>query len=148
MERINPRSSRIAHQLAWHHQHTTQSSILQTITTQNTAHTHSLLNDLNMGSTMEEIMRKRRQEAQDAYDAQWADGQGSHHPDFDPLALGPDVVKASRATEELYNAIVQNDVGKVHDKIDEGADVDFVFGKQYSCAEGYTPLMVACHRGR
>jgi hypothetical protein len=97
---------------------------------------------------MEDIMRKRRQEAQDAYDAQWADGQGSHHPDFDPLALGPDVIKASRATEELYNAIVQNDVGKVHDKIDEGADVNFVFSEQYSCSEGYSPLMVACHRGR
>lgn len=29
-----------------------------------------------------------------------------------------------------------------------GADVNFVFGKAYKCPEGYTPLMVACHRGR
>jgi hypothetical protein len=101
-----------------------------------------------MGSTMEEIMRKRRQEAQDAYEAQWQDGRGSHHPDFDPLALGPAAVKASRATEELYGAIVANDVSRVYDKIEEGADVDFVFGEAYSCPEGYTPLMVACHRGR
>jgi ankyrin repeat protein len=26
--------------------------------------------------------------------------------------------------------------------------VDFVFGPAYACAEGYTPLMVAAHRGR
>lgn len=101
-----------------------------------------------MGSTMEEIMRKRRQEAQDAYEAQWADGRGSHHPDFDPIAVGPTAPRASRATEEMYLAIVANDVSKVYDKIDEGADVNWAFGRAYSCEEGYTPLMVACHRGR
>jgi hypothetical protein len=96
----------------------------------------------------------------------------------------------SRATEELYLAIVEDDVGRVYEKIDEGgsqrgwgrrgachgacverrrvgaslqpgrsprpsfpppnpgADVNFVFGPAYKCPEGYTPLMVACHRGR
>lgn len=67
--------------------------------------------------------------------------------DYDPDASGPGVVKASRVTEELYNAIVKNDVAAVYAKIDEGADVNFVFGAAYSCPEGYNPLMVACHRG-
>lgn len=111
------------------------------------------------------------------------------------LQVGDDVVKASRETEELYNAIVkvcgsvkggqqaqsgrrqaaagsrqpapqaalltcphptprlpctvlQNDIKLVYKKIEEGADVNFVFGRAYNCPEGYTPLMVACHRGR
>ncbi|GLC35879.1 hypothetical protein PLESTB_000515500 [Pleodorina starrii] len=102
-----------------------------------------------MGSTIEEIMRKRQREAQEAYEAMWANGAGSHHPDYDTeVPPGPGVVKASRATEELYNAIVKNDVHRVYDKIEEGADVNFVFGPAYSCPEGYTPLMVAAHRGR
>jgi hypothetical protein len=54
--------------------------------------------------------------------------------------------QADRATEELYNAVVSNDLPGVYDKIAAGADVNFVFGPAYSCAEGYTPLMVACHR--
>lgn len=54
--------------------------------------------------------------------------------------------QADRATEELYNAIVRNDLAAVYSKIEEGADVNFVFGAAYSCQEGYTPLMVACHR--
>lgn len=33
-------------------------------------------------------------------------------------------------------------------QIEEGADVNFVFGSAYSCKEGYTPLMAAAHRGR
>ena len=33
-------------------------------------------------------------------------------------------------------------------QIEEGADVNFVFGSAYSCNEGYTPLMAAAHRGR
>lgn len=32
--------------------------------------------------------------------------------------------------------------------MEEGADVNFVFGKAYGSNEGYTPLMSACHRGR
>jgi hypothetical protein len=48
---------------------------------------------------MEEIMKKRQKEAEEAYEAQWQGGQGSHHPDFDPEAVGDDVVKASRETE-------------------------------------------------
>lgn len=42
----------------------------------------------------------------------------------------------------------QNDIRAVYKKIEEGADVNFVFGRAYRCPEGYTPLMVACHRGR
>jgi hypothetical protein len=80
---------------------------------------------------MEEIMKKRQKEADDAYEAQWDGGRGAHHPDYDPEAIGDDVVKANRATEELYNAIVKNDVRKVYEKIDEGADVAFVFGRAY-----------------
>ena len=38
---------------------------------------------------------------------QWDGGKGSHHPDYDPQAKGNDVVKASRETEELLNAIVK-----------------------------------------
>lgn len=44
--------------------------------------------------------------------------------------------------------IKQNDIKLVYKKIEEGADVNFVFGRAYKCPEGYTPLMVACHRGR
>lgn len=42
----------------------------------------------------------------------------------------------------------QNDIKLVYKKVEEGADVNFVFGRAYRCPEGYTPLMVACHRGR
>jgi len=45
---------------------------------------------------MEGIMRKRRAEAEKAYEEQWDGGNGSHHPDYDPTAMGGDVVKASR----------------------------------------------------
>ena len=55
-------------------------------------------------------MRKRQKEADDAYEKMWDGGRGSHHPDYDPYAAGEDVVKASRETEELYNAIVKNDI--------------------------------------
>ena len=57
-------------------------------------------------------------------------------------------MKASRETEELLNAIVKNDVKLVYKKIEEGADINFVFGAAYGCPEGYTPLMTAAHRGR
>lgn len=33
-------------------------------------------------------------------------------------------------------------------QIQDGADVNFVFGTAYQAPNGYTPLMVACHRGR
>ena len=36
----------------------------------------------------------------------------------------------------------------IYKKIEEGADVNFVFGAAYGCPEAYTPLMSACHRGR
>jgi hypothetical protein len=97
---------------------------------------------------MEEIMRKRQAEIDKSYEAQWNDGKGSHHPDYDPEALGDDCIKASRSTEELYNAIVKNDIKLVYKKIEEGADVNFIFGRAYRCPDGYTPLMVAAHRGR
>ncbi|KAL6779868.1 hypothetical protein ACKKBG_A14075 [Auxenochlorella protothecoides x Auxenochlorella symbiontica] len=97
---------------------------------------------------MEEIMKKRQKALDEAYEAQWDGGRGSHHPDYDPEATGEGVVKASRETEELYNAIVKNDIKTVYKKIEEGADVNFLFGRAYKCPEGYTPLMVAAHRGR
>jgi hypothetical protein len=87
-----------------------------------------------MGSTMDEIMKRRRAEADAAYEAQWSDGKGSHHPDYDPTV--PCGEKASRMTEELYNAIVKNDIRLVYRKIEEGADINFVFGTPYSCTEG------------
>lgn len=93
-------------------------------------------------------MKKRQKEVESAYEAQWDGGKGSHHPDYDPEAAGEDVTKASRETEELYNAIVKNDIKLVYKKIEEGADVNFVFGRAYRCPDGYTPLMVASHRGR
>ena len=36
----------------------------------------------------------------------------------------------------------------MYKKIEEGADVNFVFGLAYGCPEGYTPLMAAAHRSR
>ena len=91
---------------------------------------------------MEEIMKKRQKEADDAYEAQWDGGRGAHHPDYDPEATGDGIVKGNRATEELYNAIVKNDVRKVYEKIDEGADVAFVFGRAYQ-SQG-ARLHIAC----
>ena len=57
-------------------------------------------------------------------------------------------LQASRETEELLHAIQMNDVRKVYQWIEEGADINFVFGPAYQCPEGYTPLMAACYRGR
>jgi hypothetical protein len=37
-----------------------------------------------MGSTMEDVMRRRQKEAAEAYEAMWDGGRGSHHPDYDP----------------------------------------------------------------
>lgn len=91
-------------------------------------------------------MRKRQKEISDAYEAQWDNGKGSHHPDYDPTISGANIVKADRLTEELYNCIVKDDLKAVYKKIEEGAEVNFVFGRAYRCEEGYTPLMVACHR--
>lgn len=90
--------------------------------------------------------------------------------DYDPVAKGPHAVKATRPTEELLNAIVKNDIRLVYKKIEEGADVNFIFADAYGSVrcpvrlyalralcrnaplsaqpEGYTPLMSACHRGR
>lgn len=56
-------------------------------------------------------MRKRQKERSDLYEAQWDDGAGSHHQDYDPDVPGG--VKAGRETEELYNAIVKNDISNV-----------------------------------
>ncbi len=96
---------------------------------------------------MDEIMKKRQKEADDAYEAQWDGGRGSHHPDYDPEAVGNDVTKANRATEELYNAIVKNDVRKVYEKIDEGADVNFVFSRAYQSPGADPPPLLSGTRG-
>ena len=93
-------------------------------------------------------MMKRQRALEAEYEAQWDNGKGSHHPDYDPTVTGDDVVKASRETEELLNAIIKNDIKLVYKKIEEGADVNFVFGRAYKCEQGYTPLMCAAHRGR
>jgi hypothetical protein len=130
---------------------------------------------------MEKIMKKRQSAIDEAYEAVWDGGKGSHHPDYQPAASGPGVEKATRETEELLNAIIkarrgargvrrahgasgcvpdataeqtravlraQNDIRLVYKKIEEGADVNFVFGPAYGCPEGYTPLMAAAHRSR
>ncbi len=76
-------------------------------------------------------MKKRQAAVDEAYEKQWDGGRGAHHPDYDPEAVGDNVVKGNRATEELYLAIVKNDVRKVYEKIDEGADVNFVYGQAY-----------------
>jgi hypothetical protein len=63
---------------------------------------------------MEAIMQRRHKEAAEAVERLWDEGKGSFHPDFDPHAAGlEDFVKASRETEELYLAIVKNDVAQV-----------------------------------
>jgi hypothetical protein len=45
---------------------------------------------------MTDLMARRLKEKTEAYERQWDGGRGSHHPDFDPLATGEGVVKASR----------------------------------------------------
>lgn len=96
------------------------------------------------------MLKRRQEELDNAYEKQWAGGSGSHHPDFKPAACAVlcNGERASRETEELYNAIVKNDVGLVYTKIEEGADVNYTFGAAYGAPEGYTPLMVALVRGR
>lgn len=66
--------------------------------------------------------------------------------------MGPSVDQSphARAPQLAYPTPpqVQNDIKLVYKKIEEGADVNFVFGRAYKCPEGYTALMVACHRSR
>ena len=88
--------------------------------------------------SVEDVMQKRQRELEERYEAQWDGGKGSHVPDFDPTAKGADAVKASRETEELLNAIVKNDIKLVYKKIEEGADVNFVFGR---CG---SPALMSC----
>jgi len=97
---------------------------------------------------MEAIMKKRQDAIEEAYRAQWDEGKGSHLCDYDPAAKGDGVMKATRETEELLNAIIKNDIRLIYKKIEEGADVNFEFGPAYGCNERYTPLMSACSRGR
>ena len=70
-------------------------------------------------------MRKRQKAKEEAYVAQWDNGKGSHHPDYDPYVRGEGVHKATRSTEELYIAIVENDIKAVYQKIAAGADDNF-----------------------
>ena len=56
---------------------------------------------------MEAVMAKRVKAYKEEVEAMWDDGKGSHHPDYDPRADGTNVLKASRETEELFNAIVK-----------------------------------------
>ncbi len=43
---------------------------------------------------MEEIMKKRQKEAEEAYEKMWNGGKGSHHPDFDPEAVRRGAVRS------------------------------------------------------
>ena len=52
-------------------------------------------------------MKKRQAAIDEAYEAQWDGGKGSHHPDYNPYAQGENVKRASRETEELLNAIIK-----------------------------------------
>ena len=52
-------------------------------------------------------MLKRQAAIDEAYEAVYDGGKGSHHPDYQPTASGPGVVKATRETEELLNAIIK-----------------------------------------
>eukprot|EP00959_Pyramimonas_sp_CCMP1952_P436357 9137475-Pyramimonas_sp.AAC.1 len=54
-----------------------------------------------------DIMMKRQRAIDEHYEAQWDGGKGSHHPDYEPEAAGEGVVKATRETEELLNAIIK-----------------------------------------
>jgi len=107
-------------------------------------------------------MRKRIAEAAASYEACWDNGRGSHHPDYSPdseherenekkrgISSSSSLWKrADRATEELYAAIVADDVPQIYKKLEEGADPNHEFGLSYKSREGYTLLMVAAHRGR
>jgi hypothetical protein len=55
----------------------------------------------------EAILKKRQAAIDEAYEAQWDGGRGSHHPDYNPTEDGVSVRKATRETEELLNAIVK-----------------------------------------
>ena len=59
----------------------------------------------------EAVLKKRQAAIDESYEAQWDGGKGSHHPDYNPAAFGPDAVKATRETEELLNAIIKVRLG-------------------------------------
>ena len=92
-------------------------------------------------------MKKRAAEAAAAHEAAWDGGRGSHHPDFDPEAAADGALRADRATELMYNAIVADDIDGVYKALEDGADPGWEFGLAYKSREGYTPLMAAAHRG-
>ncbi len=57
---------------------------------------------------MEDIMRKRREQAANEYEAMWDGGRGSHHQDFDPDVDTDDAIKASRTTVSGMQAVLQS----------------------------------------
>lgn len=47
-------------------------------------------------------MRKRQKEAEEAYEAMWDNGKGSHHPDYDPEAVRrPPLLLSTQGTAAL-----------------------------------------------
>ena len=74
--------------------------------------------------------------ADEAYEAQWDGGKGSHHPDYNPRAMGPHVTKSTRETEELLNAIV---------KVSEPWRAALAAGGAPHHEAGLSSLFVSCH---
>jgi len=56
---------------------------------------------------MEKVMLKRQTAIDEAYEAVYDGGKGSHHPDYQPDASGPGGGQATRETGGLRNAIIK-----------------------------------------
>ena len=53
-------------------------------------------------SQMDNIMAKRQKEMEEAYEAMWDEGRGSHHPDYDPEATGLEISNLHITKSSLY----------------------------------------------
>ena len=90
----------------------------------------------------EDIMTKLQKAIDEHYEAQWDGGKGSHHPDYEPEAIGEGVIKATRETEELLNAIIKVSAQKSRSQrwgatLNVGRSIQD--GKP-QCPERHTPL--------
>lgn len=93
--------------------------------------------------------RQREREEQEQENSNNSNDNNGLSRKSSPSPSSPSLWKrADRATEELYAAIVADDVPAIYRKLEEGADPNHEFGLAYRSREGYTPLMVAAHRGR
>jgi len=58
-----------------------------------------------------------------------------------------ELAQVKEKAHKLLEAVREKDLRAAHHALEEGADVEFVFGDEDGSGEGFTALMVACYRG-